>query len=91
MRNPCFLALTRPVSIAGLPMTYVVILFMVVVGGFIATLSVVWMLGSLGAGYAALRALANYDSRFLDVIFVSLAKTPPTPSWFKGKGMIYRA
>ena len=91
MRNPCFLALTRPVSIAGLPMTYVVILFMVVVGGFIATLSVLWLLGSAAIGYAALRALANYDARFLDVIFVSLARTPPPPSYFKGKGMIYRA
>ena len=46
MRNPCFLALTRPVSIAGLPMTYVVVLFMLVVGGFIATLSVPWLPGS---------------------------------------------
>lgn len=91
MRNPCFLALTRPVSIAGLPMTCVVILFMVVVGGFIATLSVMWMLGSAVVGYAALRALANHDPRFLDVIFTSLAKTPPPPSWFKGQGMIYRA
>ena len=91
MRNPCFLALTRPVSIAGLPMTYVVILFMFVVGGYIATLSFLWLLGSTVVGYAALRALANYDPRLLDVIFVSLAKTPFTPSWFKGKGIIYRA
>lgn len=91
MRNPCFLALTRPVSFAGLPMTYLVLLLAVVVGGFIATLSVVWMLGSAVMGYAALRALANYDARFLDVIIVSLARTPPPPGWFKGRGMIYRA
>jgi len=91
MRNPCFLALTRPVSIAGLPMTYVVVLFMVVVGGFIATLSVPWLPGSALIGYTALRALANHDPRFLDVILVSLAKTPPPPGWFKGRGMIYRA
>ena len=91
MRNPCFLALTRPVSMAGLPMTYVVILFMTVVGGFIASLSVLWLLASTVVGYAALRALANHDARFLDVVFVSLAKTPPPPSWFKGMGMIYRA
>lgn len=91
MGNPCFLALTRPVSIAGLPMTYVVILFMLVVGGFIATLSGLWLLGSAVIGYAALRALASYDARLPDVIFISLARTPPTPSYFKGKGMIYRA
>ena len=91
MRNPCFLALTRPVSMAGLPMTYLVLLFGIVIGGFIATLSVLWLLSSAALGYAALRALANYDARFLDVIFVTLAKTPPTPSWFKGLGVIYRA
>ncbi len=91
MRNPCFLALTRPVSFAGLPMTYLVLLLAVVVGGYIATLSFVWMLASAAVGYAGLRALANYDARFLDVIFVSLAKTPPPPGWFRGRGMIYRA
>lgn len=91
MRNPCFLALTRPVSMAGLPMTYLVILFLVVIGGYIATLSALWLLGSATFGYAALRALASYDPRLLDVIFVSLGKTPPTPSWIEGKGMIYRA
>ncbi len=72
-------------------MTYVMILFMVVMGGFVAFKSFVWLPVSLGLGYAALRALANYDPRFLDVIFVSLGQTPPTPSWFKGKGMIYHA
>lgn len=76
---------------AGLPMTYLVILLLLGIGGYIATLSVVWLLGSAGLGYAALRALANYDPRLLDVIFTSLGKTPPTPSWFKGRGMIYRA
>ncbi len=72
-------------------MSYVVMLFIVTVGGFVAFLSVLWLLGSAAIGYAALRALANYDPRYLDVIFVSLSRTPPTPSWFKGKGMIYRA
>ncbi len=91
MRNPCFLALTRPVSIAGLPMTYVVLLLMVVVGGFIATLSVTWLLASAVLGYGALRALANHDARLLDVILVSIVRTPPPPGWFGGRGMVYRA
>ncbi len=91
MRNPCFLALTRPVSVAGLPMTYVVALFAIVIGGFIATLSFVWFLGSAIIGYAALRVLANYDARLMDVIFTALSKAPPSQSWFKGKGIIYRA
>ena len=91
MRNPCFLALTRPVSLAGLPMTYVVTLFAIVVGGFIATLSFAWFVGSAGLGYAALRLLANHDARLMDVIFTALSKTPLPQSWFKGKGIIYRA
>ena len=32
---PCFQALTRPVSMMGLPLTYVVLLAMGVMGGFI--------------------------------------------------------
>lgn len=91
MRNPCFLALTRPVSIAGLPMTYVMILFGLAVGGFIATLSLVWLGTSAVVGYAALRALASHDPRLINVILVSLSKTPPPPSWLQGRGMIYRA
>lgn len=91
MRNPCFLALTRPVSIAGLPMTYVMILFGLVVGGFIATLSLVWFGVSTVLGYAALRALASHDPRLINVILVSLSRTPPPPSWLEGRGMIYRA
>jgi type IV secretion system protein VirB3 len=91
MRNPCFLALTRPVSIAGLPMTYVMILFGLAVGGFIATLSLVWLGTSTVVGYAALRALASHDPRLINVILVSLSRTPPPPSWLQGRGMIYRA
>jgi type IV secretion system protein VirB3 len=72
-------------------MTYVVLLLMVVVGGFIATLSVTWLLASAGPGYGALRALSNHDARFLDVILVSVVRTPPPPGWFRGKGMVYRA
>ena len=75
----------------GLPMTYVVALFAIVIGGFIATLSFLWFLGSAIVGYAALRLLANYDARLMDVIFTSLSKAPLPQSWFKGKGIIYRA
>ena len=50
MSHPCFQALTRPVSIAGLPMSYVIILFGVTFGGFIATLSFTYFVvtGSCG-------------------------------------------
>lgn len=91
MRNPCFLGLTRPVSIAGLPMTYVVILFCLAIGGFIATLSFLWLGASAVTGYVALRALAAYDPRLIDVVLTSAMRTPPPPSWFEGKGHVYRA
>ena len=91
MATPLFKGLTRPVSLMGLPMTYVVVLMMVVVGGFIATLSFSYFFASSVVGYIALRLLAAYDPRIFDVIFVVLGTTPLTISWIKGKGVIYGA
>lgn len=91
MSAPCFQALTRPVSFLGLPLTYVVLLAMATLGGFIATLSFVYLAGSAILGYAALRALAGWDARFFDVLFVSLARTPMTRAWFTGAEITYRA
>ena len=91
MRNLCFLALTRPVSVAGLPMTYVVALFAIVIGGFIATLSFTYFMVTGVVSYIGLRLLANYDPRIADVIFITMIRTPLPPSWFKGDGIIYRA
>ena len=91
MATPLFLAMTRPVSVMGLPMTYVVLLWLVVVGGFIATLSVIWLGASGVIGYGALRILAAYDPRFFDVIFVALQKTPLPARWLRGKGISYGA
>ena len=75
----------------GLPMTYVVALMMVVVGGFIATLSIIYLVVSAIVGYATLRILAAYDPRIFDVIFTVIRVTPLSSSWFKGKGVIYGA
>jgi type IV secretion system protein VirB3 len=91
MTSPLFKGLTRPVSLMGLPMTYVVTLMMVVVGGFIATLSILYLVISATIGYAALRVLAAYDPRIFDVIFTVIRVTPLSSSWFKGKGVIYGA
>jgi type IV secretion system protein VirB3 len=88
---PCFQALTRPVSMMGLPLTYVVLLAMAVMGGFIATLSFVYLMMSAVLGYAALRALAAWDPRIFDVIFTSLRHTPLPAAWLCGKGIVYRA
>jgi type IV secretion system protein VirB3 len=91
MATPLFKGLTRPVSLMGLPMTYVVALMMVVVGGFIATLSIIYLVVSAIVGYATLRILAAYDPRIFDVIFTVIRVTPLSSSWFKGKGVIYGA
>ncbi len=87
----CFQALTRPVSMMGLPLTYVIILAMLVMGGFIATLSFVYLTGSAVVGHAALRALAVWDPRIFDVILTSLRRTPLPAAWLRGKGIVYCA
>ncbi len=91
MQSPCFIALTRPVSFMGLPFTYVVLMALVVFGGFIATLSFIYLIVSALVSYVGLRALANYDPRIIDVALTSMSKTPVPPSWFRGEGMIYHA
>ena len=91
MTTPCFQALTRPVAMMGLPLTYVVILAMTVMGGFIATLSFVYFAASAIVGYAALRALAAWDPRIFDVILTSLRRTPLPAAWLRGMGIVYRA
>lgn len=75
----------------GLPMTCAVVLGLTVMGGFIASGSLVWLVVSTVIGYAILRALAAFDPRLFDVLFVSLRQTPLPPGWFKGRGIIYRA
>lgn len=91
MTSPCFKALTRPVSFKGLPLTFVVLLAMLVFGGFIVTLSFVYLGLSAVFGYVLLRLLAAYDPRILDVAFTALVKTPVPPSYFRGRGIIYHA
>lgn len=91
MATPLFKGLTRPVSLVGLPMTYVVFLLLVVIGGFIATLSLIYFGVSAIVGYTALRLLAAYDPRIFDVIFTVIRVTPLTATYLKGKGVIYGA
>ena len=91
MATPLFKGLTRPVSLMGLPVTYVIILMLVVVGGFIATLSLIYFGVSAIIGYATLRVLAAYDPRIFDVIFTTVRVTPVTVSQLKGKGVTYGA
>ena len=90
-QTPVFKGLTRPVSMMGLPMTYVVVLLLVAIGGFIATLSILYLIVSGAVGYAALRALAAWDSRLLDVAVTVLRATPLTRSLIQGRGVTYGA
>lgn len=80
-----------PVTFIGLPMAYVVVLLLVVMGGFIATLSYIYFIVSAVIGYSLLRVLAKYDLRLIDVALVVLQKTPVRSSQLKGKGITYRA
>ena len=89
--TPVFKGLTRPVSLMGLPMTYVIVLMVVSVGGFIATLSIPYLIVSLVVGYAGLRALAAWDARLLDVSFTVLRATPLNADTIQGRGVTYGA
>lgn len=91
MAAPLFIGLTRPVAFLGLPMGCVMILAGAVVGGYIATLSVIWLFSSMIIGYAALRVLAGYDPYFFDLLYTALKRTPPPPGWFRGEGIDYDA
>ncbi len=91
MRTPLFLGLTRPVSFAGLPMSYVLVLAMASVGGFVASASFIWLGMSLATGYGALRTVAARDPHLFDVALVTLRRTPPPPGWFRGFGIAYHA
>ena len=91
MTTPLFRGLTRPASFGGLPMTHVVVLAVLSVGGFIASLSILWLVASAPVGYAALRLLAAWDPRAFDVLFTVLRATPLTASQVRGQGAVYDA
>lgn len=90
-RTPLFLGLTRPVTFMGLPMSYVVVLMMLSMGGFMATLSFVYLFVTAIAGYSVLRALAAKDLRLMDVFLTVSQKTPFKKSQLSGRGVTYRA
>lgn len=91
IKTPLFLGLTKPVSFGGLPMSYVVVLIVISLGGFMATLSFVYLLVSAAFGYATLRGLAAKDVRLMDVVLIVIRQTPLRKSQFEGKGVTYRA
>ncbi|WP_363324518.1 VirB3 family type IV secretion system protein [uncultured Roseibium sp.] len=90
-RSPLFKALTRPVSFAGLPANYLMILSFIIVGGFVVSKSFTYLIVGNFFGYVVLRIIAALDPRFFDVLFTVVQRTPLTSSIFRGKGVIYRA
>jgi type IV secretory pathway VirB3-like protein len=90
-RTTVFIGLTRPVSMAGLPINYIVVLMGVVMLGFILTSSFQYVLITAPLGYVILRVLAAYDPKIIDVFFAVMGSTPMDPGLFREEGVTYRA
>lgn len=90
-RTNLFLGLTRPVNFAGLPMIYLGVYLMVTMLVFVSTNSFFYPLLIAAPGYLALRALAAYDPKLMDVFLVAVRATPMDIDLFTKKGMTYRA
>lgn len=86
-----FIGLTREVAFAGLPIMYLVLLICVVMLGFIFTGSFIYFVVVSGVGYTALRALAAYDPKIIDVFIATVKSTRMSPEIFKREGVVYRA
>ena len=86
-----FIGLTREVSFAGLPIMYLVLLIGVVLIGFIVSGSFIYFIMASGCGYVALRGLAAYDPKIIDVFIATVRNTRMSPALLKGEGLVYRA
>lgn len=90
-RTTLFIGLTREVTFAGLPMMYMVILIMGCMLGFFVSGSFIVLIVSGMTGYTALRGLAAYDPKLLDLLIATLRCTRMEPGLFSKQGVIYRA
>jgi len=89
--TPLFIGLTRHVTFAGLPITYLVVLIVVVMLGFLITKSFLYLVVMGGLGYAILRALASYDPKIIDAFIAAVQRTRMSPNLLRGEGVVYRA
>ena len=89
--NPLFIGLTREVTFAGLPILYLVILIVVVMLGFILTQSFIYLMVVGGIGYVALRGLAAYDPKIINVFIATVRQTRMSPELLRGDGLVYHA
>ncbi|WP_246696386.1 VirB3 family type IV secretion system protein [Mesorhizobium sp. SARCC-RB16n] len=90
-RTTLFVGLTREVAFAGLPITYLVVLICAVMLGFLITQSFLYLAVVGGGGYCALRALAAYDPKIIDVFIATVQSTRMSAALLKGEGQVYRA
>ena len=86
-----FIGLTRPVSLMGLPMMYVVMLVSISVGGFVLLDSILYLILSAPISYLILRSLASYDPKLIDVYMVTVRSSNLYLDHFKKKGMNFHA
>lgn len=70
---------------------YLVVLISIVMLGFIITASVVYLVIVGGIGYGALRALAAYDPKIINVFIATARSTRMSPALLKGEGLVYHA
>lgn len=89
--TPLFIGLTREVTFAGLPTMYLVVLIIVAMLGFIISGSFIYLLIMGGFGYAALRGLAAYDPKIINVFVATVQQTRMHAGVISGEGVIYRA
>jgi type IV secretory pathway VirB3-like protein len=90
-RTTLFIGLTREVTVAGLPLMYVVILIGVSLIGFILSSSFTYFLTSGVGGYLLMRTLAAYDPKMIDVLLATMQCTHMEPGVFTKAGVTYRA
>lgn len=90
-RTTLFIGLTREVAFAGLPIMYLVVLICFVMLGFIMTGSFIYLIVTGGIGYTALRALAAYDPKIIDVFIATAKSTRMSMQLLRGEGLVYRA
>ncbi|MBY5775221.1 hypothetical protein HFN63_35195 [Rhizobium leguminosarum] len=86
-----FIGLTREVTFGGLPIMYLVVLICFVMLGFLLTGSFMYFAVMSGLGYTALRALAAYDPKIIDVFIATLRSTRMRVELFNKQGIVYRA
>lgn len=89
-RTPLFLALTRPARVAGLPVAYFAVWSVLSTVGYLLLISL-WIVIPIGFLYLVLRALAEIEPRFFEVVMATTQATPRTSNRAYWNGDSYGA